>query len=74
MGEAEFQTEEPKKRVHLGELGLDGSTILKSILIKQGPEDMGWISQVQDRIQWQAVVNAVMTFWFLYKADSFLNS
>jgi hypothetical protein len=30
----------------------------------KGCEDVNWIHMVQDRDQWQALVNMVMNFWF----------
>jgi hypothetical protein len=42
-------------------LGKDGRIILKWILKKQ--KGMGWISAVQDRGTWRALVCTVMKFW-----------
>jgi hypothetical protein len=48
-----------RKRCHLGDLGLDGSVILKGILNKSMGQ-MVWIDLAQDRYKCQAVVKAVM--------------
>jgi len=36
---------------------------IKMDLQEVGFEDMDWIEQAQDRDRWQALVNAVMSFW-----------
>jgi len=52
---------------HLGDLDIDGRTILKRILWT-GCKDVEWIYLAQDRIQWQAVVNTVMNLRLPLKA------
>jgi hypothetical protein len=37
-----------------------------------GSRDMDWIDLAQDTDRWQALVNAVMNFWFPYNAGNFL--
>jgi hypothetical protein len=37
-------------------------------------EGVGWIQQVQNTVQWRAVVNTVMNFRVTQKAGNFLSS
>jgi len=37
-------------------------------------EDVAWIHLSQDRVQWQALLNAVVDLWFPYKAENFLTN
>jgi hypothetical protein len=39
-----------------------------------GCENMDWIQLARERVQWSAVVNAVMNIWVPYKMIYFLNS
>jgi len=49
-------------RIHLGNLGVDGGTILMCILIV-GCQDVDWIHLAWGRVQWQAFMNKVMNIW-----------
>jgi hypothetical protein len=44
---------------HLGDPGVDGRIILKSIL-KRWDGGMDWIELAEDRDRWRALVNAAM--------------
>jgi hypothetical protein len=50
-----------KGRDRLGNLGVDGRIILKWILKEY--ESVHWIHLAQDRNQWRAPVNTVMSRW-----------
>jgi hypothetical protein len=53
----------PEGRNCLEDLGVDGWIILK-LIFKRWNEGMAWMDLTQHRDRWQAVVNAVMNFWF----------
>jgi hypothetical protein len=46
--------------------------VIKMDLRETGWEDVDWIHDVQDRDQWQALVNVVMNLWVPILAPNFL--
>ena len=54
-----FLVGKPGERESSGDLGVDGTIILKRIFRKFGGE-MDWIDLAQDRDRWRALMNAVM--------------
>jgi hypothetical protein len=53
-----------KGRDHSKDLDVDGRIILEWILGKMGWEGVNWIHLVQERDQWQVLVNTVMNLRF----------
>jgi hypothetical protein len=51
-----------KERDHLGDTDIDERIILKYIL-KKRYEDVDWIHQAQDKVQWRVTVNTVTNLW-----------
>jgi hypothetical protein len=49
-----------RERNHLEDLGVDERIILKWLFEKWHGGDMDWIDLAQDRVRWQALVNAVI--------------
>jgi hypothetical protein len=39
-----------------------------------GCQDVDWIQQAEDRVQWRALINTIMNFVVPYKAGNFLAS
>ena len=62
-----------RERDHLENPDVDGRIIFKWLLEKWGG-GTDWIDVVQDGDKWWAFVNAVMSFWFIQNAGSFLRS
>jgi hypothetical protein len=56
----------------LEEPGIDGRKILKLIFRKWDGGVIDWIYLAQDRVRWQALVNAVMNLQVQYSAGNFL--
>jgi hypothetical protein len=50
-----------RKRAHLEDQGVEGSSMLKWIF-KMLDGDMDWIDHAQDAKRWRVLVNAVMDF------------
>jgi hypothetical protein len=48
----------------LEDTGVDRSIILRWIFRKRGGQGMDWIGLAEDRVKWQAFVNAVKNFGF----------
>jgi hypothetical protein len=63
-GEAytEFWWGNLRERNHLGDLGADGSIILRWIFRKVDVGGMDWTELAQNIDRWRAVVNSVMKF------------
>jgi len=67
---AELWPENLKGRDHLEDLGVDGRIVLEEI----GWGGMVWFHVAQERDQWRAVVNTIMSHWVSKKAFNFLTS
>jgi len=62
-----------RERDHLGDLGVDGRTILKWIF-KMSDVGMDWINLTRDRDRWWALVKEVMNLQVTQNAQDFLTS
>ena len=49
-----------RERNHFEDLGVDERIILKWLFEKWHGGDMDWIDLAQDRVRWQALVNAII--------------
>jgi hypothetical protein len=68
-----YWSESLKGRDHLEDQGIDGRIILKYILKKTGWDGVDWLHLVQDRDQWQALVDTVMNLLTSIKDREFLS-
>jgi hypothetical protein len=62
-----------RERDHWGDPGVDG-TIILGWIFRSSMWDMEWIWLAEDRVWWQAIVNAVMNFRVPLNAGNFLTS
>jgi hypothetical protein len=53
----------PKARDHWEDLGIGGRDDIKMDLREVGINGANWIQLAQDRVQWWAFVNTVMSLW-----------
>lgn len=62
-----------RETVHFADLGIDG-TISKRVFKEIGLEGVDWIPLAQDRAEWIAHVNTIITLRMPYNAGNYLAS
>jgi hypothetical protein len=54
----------PESNSNSGVVGVDGKIIETCIFQTRRYEEVGWINLAQDRVQWRAAMNTLMSFYF----------